>query len=770
MQNSKIVDQDIENVYKNSFIDWNLLKNKTIFITGANGSIGQFLVYVLLYANEKLKLNLTVIASVRNIKNAKINFHSKLHSKALKIYQNDVLDEIKYKGKVEYIIHCANGTQSHYFIEHPVDTFNVAVFGTDNILKFALKKKCQSIVYLSSMEVYGTVTSEGKLSEKDLGEIDIQAARSSYPMGKRAAEILCFSYAYEYNLPVKIARLAQVVNPNINYNDSHLYAYLARCIVEKNDIVLNTSGNTLRSFCYITDAINAILLLLLKGENGNAYNVSAASARIKELAADLAEKYGVSLKFDINNTKIYPKETMLDLNTEKLEQLGWRPLISSENMWSNLISCFYMKTNRTSKYIFSDFQHEIFSIKNKSGYKVISICGIKIKINLSKLFEKIYKKLPIIPNKIVFSNFNGKGYGCNPKYIAQEILKRKNPYDLVWLVENVSKEKELNNFPAGIRLVKRNSKQALKELASAKIWIDNHRKNIFFAKGLQKKKGQYYIQTWHGSLGIKKLDADVKYLNDEENKEWVENAKYGSSCIDFLITNSQFEDEIMSKALWYNNEKKQFGHPRNDIFFQDVNDIVKKVKNFYGIKSDKKILLYAPSFRDDYRIDCYGLDYEKVLEAMVEKFGGDWVCIAKFHPRAGMHAKYLISDNANVINGTDYPDIQELLAGADIAITDYSSCIFDFMLSGKPGFIFAVDKKIYDTARGLYYPLEETPFPLAENNSQLINNILNFDNEKYQEKVKIFLQDKGCIEDGHASERVVDLIEELMSKGDFING
>ena len=349
MQSNKIVEQDIENIYKNSFIDWNLLKNKTIFITGANGSIGQFLVYVLLYANEKLKLKLTVIASVRNIKNAKINFRSKLHSKALKIYQKDVLNEIKYKGKVDYIVHCANGTQSRYFIEHPVDTFNVAVFGTDNILKFALKKKCQSIVYLSSMEVYGTITSEGKLSEKDLGEIDIQEARSSYPMGKRAAETLCFSYAHEYNLPVKIARLAQVVNSNIDYNDPRLYAYLARCIVEKKDIVLNTSGNTISSFCYITDAINAILLLLLKGENGNSYNVSAASARIKELAADLAEKYGVSLKFDINNTKIYPKETMLDLNTEKLEQLGWKPLISYEKMYYNLISSFYMNAAQTNK-------------------------------------------------------------------------------------------------------------------------------------------------------------------------------------------------------------------------------------------------------------------------------------------------------------------------------------------------------------------------------------------------------------------------------------
>ena len=123
-----------------------------------------------------------------------------------------------------------------------------------------------------------------------------------------------------------------------------------------------------------------------------------------------------------------------------------------------------------------------------------------------------------------------------------------------------------------------------------------------------------------------------------------------------------------------------------------------------------------------------------------------------------------------VINANEIADIQELLLITDAGITDYSSWICDYILTGKPGFIYANDMKKYNNERGFYYPLEETPFPVAENNSQLINNILNFDNEKYQEKVKIFLKDKGCMEDGHAAERVVDLIEELMSKGAAVNG
>ena len=124
----------------------------------------------------------------------------------------------------------------------------------------------------------------------------------------------------------------------------------------------------------------------------------------------------------------------------------------------------------------------------------------------------------------------------------------------------------------------------------------------------------------------------------------------------------------------------------------------------------------------------------------------------------------LIPQSDSIIDVTMYQDIQELLASADIAITDYSSCIFDFMLTKKPGFIYATDIEEYNTERGFYYPLEETPFPIARNNEELIQNILNFDNEKYQQKVEKFLKDKGCIEDGHASERVVELIKEIINK------
>lgn len=408
----------------------------------------------------------------------------------------------------------------------------------------------------------------------------------------------------------------------------------------------------------------------------------------------------------------------------------------------------------------------LFSITNSGTDKLIVFLGIPIRISMAGYYNNFCQDIPVKKDKIVFDNFNGNSYGCNPKYIAEEIIKRNLPYELVWLVKSVKKETEKNVFPSQIRLVGITSKQALKELASAKIWIDNQRKNYFLKKGLTKKEGQYYIQTWHGSFGIKKLDADVKAFNEEWNEEWVKRAKYESSIMDYLITNSTFDNEVVAKALWFDNEIKQFGHPRNDVFFMDENQIQKKVRDYYEIPEEKKIFLYVPSFRDNGDISWCDIDYDRILKSLGEKFGGDWVCISRLHPRAKKFDKDLIDENEKLIDGTFYPDIQELLVSADAACTDYSSCIYDFALSKKPGFIYATDIEQYNTARGFYFPLEEGPFPVARTNEEFVKNIESFDMDKYKQKIESFLQGKGSMEDGHASERVVDLIEQIMKEED----
>ncbi len=401
----------------------------------------------------------------------------------------------------------------------------------------------------------------------------------------------------------------------------------------------------------------------------------------------------------------------------------------------------------------------IFSITNSGTDKLVMLFGIPIKIDRTKYF----KNKPIDDNKIVMDNYMGKGYGCNSKYVAEKLLDLyPDKFDIVWVVSD--NEKEISEFPIGIRTVKYGSVRAIYEYLTAKIWLSNYHKISYLKKGLIKRKGQYFIQMWHGSLGIKKIENDVPLLTIEN--DWLNLAKISSNMVDYWISNSTFETDIYKRAFWNVNKVVEYGHPRNDIFFKsekEQQEIKDKVFQTLQVDKNKKVLLYVPSFRDDEKLSCYGLDTSAIANALKEKFGGDWVIAIRLHPRVKKYSSKLFSFNDKVVDATYYPDIQELLLASDIAITDYSSCIFDFMLSRKPGFIFATDIEQFNTDRGFYYPLESTPFPIATNNYELIKNIENFDYEEYKQKVEDFLKDKGCMEDGHASERVVDLIEKIMS-------
>ena len=408
---------------------------------------------------------------------------------------------------------------------------------------------------------------------------------------------------------------------------------------------------------------------------------------------------------------------------------------------------------------------KIFSIVNKPSYKQITLFGIPVykKFFATEEEKTFYAKLPVVKNKIVFMNYWGKSYGCNPKYILEEIRHRKLPYELVWAINGYPDDFEAD-FPQGIRFVQYKSKEFIKELASAKIWISNHHFAKQFALGLIKKPEQFFIQTWHGSLGIKKIEKNVKTLTDEQ--DWEHFACESSKATDIWVSNSKFESQIYEQAFWDVKGIKELGHPRNDIFFksaEEKNNIRKKVLQALSIPEDKKVLLYAPTFKDTTSLSSYNIEFSKLLPVLKEKFGGDWVVVSRMHPSFRKRHYNKIKELKNTYNANNYPDIQELLVSADIAITDYSSCIFDFMLSKKPAFIYAANISDYEIERGFYYPLSSTPFPIAENNNQLIENITHFDYKEYKEKIEIFLKEKDCMEDGHASERVVDIIEKIMS-------
>ena len=279
-----------------------------------------------------------------------------------------------------------------------------------------------------------------------------------------------------------------------------------------------------------------------------------------------------------------------------------------------------------------------------------------------------------------------------------------------------------------------------------------------------RRKGQYLIQTWHGSLGIKRFD-----------KAWNETiANYNNLQTSFCISNSQLENEVYSSTYWKNVPTKMLGHARNDILFQDSYEIKKKVCHKLGIPQDYSIVLYAPTFREQDRakngkcslhsLDYYNIDYERLCEALKNKFGGKWVLIERFHFHLKKFDKFANKSNSFVYNASAYPDIQELMAAANIGITDYSSWIYDFMLTRRPGFLFITDINDYQDQRGLYYPIETTPFPIAENNDKLIDNIYNFNEQEYIKSVDDFLLEKGCMDDGYACERIGKVISDIINK------
>jgi CDP-glycerol glycerophosphotransferase len=404
----------------------------------------------------------------------------------------------------------------------------------------------------------------------------------------------------------------------------------------------------------------------------------------------------------------------------------------------------------------------LFSISRCDfNHKEINILGLKLKYKFKPNELKYYLSLPIQNNKIIFRN-HISSYSDNVKYVTEELLKQNLPYDIVWIVnENISKC--MGNYPKNVRLVKNYTKDAYKEYLTAKVWVEVDRRAKYVKRGINKRDGQIYIQCFHGAFGIKKCGSDRK----DKNFLYWKNYKIDASQIDYCISNSTQATNFFRSSFWENGKILEFGQPRNDIFFKDNKDIVEKVYKAVNIPTNKKIILYAPTYRNSKDLKCYALDFENIVKAASEKFGNEYVVMLRLHPFiADLKDKY-IKEFGNIIEATDYADMQELLVASDILITDYSSCIYDFMLQYKPAFIFATDRKKYEKKRGLYYPLAETPFPIAENNDELLNNVKTFDYDNFKIKVKAFMKCKGCVDDGHASERVVDLIKTEIYKANL---
>lgn len=369
----------------------------------------------------------------------------------------------------------------------------------------------------------------------------------------------------------------------------------------------------------------------------------------------------------------------------------------------------------------------------------------KIKSLRHELWLAFWRKMPLQQNKIILWSDNFKTFGCSPKYIALYLAEHfPNQYDIVWVLDREKPVPE--GLPAGIRIVRYFSMEYLKEIATAKVVVCNHRTSDYHF--FRKRPGQYYIQTWHSSLRLKTIEGDVANLSEA----YVDTAKKDSEKIDLLLSGCRFSTDIFRRAFWYDGEILEKGTPRCDGFFGDSVAAKEKVYRHFGIPAGKKLALYAPTFRNDNAASLYGFDPEKLGHSL----GADWCIGCRLHPNL----------NAEIPEGiaipmSKYPDMQELLAACDLLITDYSSSMFDMAVAGKKCILYVPDLESYmQNERGLYFDIQELPFPQAANMERLCHCVLNWD-EDYTNKITAFLERIGNFESGHAAQEVARRIEQV---------
>lgn len=403
----------------------------------------------------------------------------------------------------------------------------------------------------------------------------------------------------------------------------------------------------------------------------------------------------------------------------------------------------------------------------------------KLKAFCNRICFYICRVFPIDKRLISVCTFEGKGgFGCNPKYLVQELHKRNSEYKFVWFVNDMGKE-----FPDYIRKVPNTLWSRAYWLSRSKVWIDNYRKPY----GTCKRRKQYYINVNHYTIGIKctglwrgKGFSEMAYLV----------SKNDSDMIDDLVIDSEWCEQVAPKGLVYDGTYLKTGAPRCDILYGDRTKYKKLFRNRHGIPEDAKVVMFAPTFREGAKngkrsvySELWTVDFKRLLTTLEKKFGGQWYVCVRVHPQlAPSFDRYTNEEIKDfVIDESQADDMYEILAGMDAYITDYSSACFEAGFARMPVFIYADDIQKYAKDRGSLMwniaddPIDNIrnnknitpemdvkfPFSVARNNDELEANIISYDNSQYITDLENTFKTMGLVFDGKASEKLAKKIQEI---------
>ena len=326
---------DILQLYEQD-LPWEKLSGGNILVTGATGLIGGCLVETLMMNPKR---DYQVYASGRNEERAKERFRDFADDATFHFVKYDVMKPLQSDVHFDYIIHAASNASPNFFVKYPVEVIRSNIDGVTNLMDYGLNHGMKRFLYVSSGEVYGE--GDGRTFTEDYsGYVDCTSPRSCYPSSKRTTETLCVSYSVEYGADIVIARPSHTYGPYFTEQDSRVYAQFIRNVIKGEDIIMKSSGEQFRSWCYVVDCVNAIIHILLKGENGQAYNIADNSSNIsiKALAEMIANIGGVHVRIDQASKaeiKGYNPVKKSIFDTKKIQKLGWNA--GQEPMRSKMI-------------------------------------------------------------------------------------------------------------------------------------------------------------------------------------------------------------------------------------------------------------------------------------------------------------------------------------------------------------------------------------------------------------------------------------------------